>query len=71
MGIARFMASTVGRLLRVVLGFVLVVVGLVVGGPVGWVVAAVGLVPIAAGVANVCLIGPVIGAPFRGSDARR
>ncbi|WP_369294024.1 YgaP-like transmembrane domain [Tepidiforma sp.] len=71
MALAKFMGSTAGRLLRVVLGIVLIVVGLVVGGPAGWVIAIIGLVPIAAGAANVCLIAPVIGAPFRGSDARR
>lgn len=71
MALAKFTGSTAGRVLRVVLGIVLIVVGLVVGGPAGWVIAVIGLVPIAAGAANVCLIAPVIGAPFRGSDARR
>jgi hypothetical protein len=71
MGLAKFMASTAGRLLRVVLGIVLIIVGVVVGGPAGWVIAIIGLVPIAAGAANVCLIGPVLGAPFKGSALRR
>jgi hypothetical protein len=71
MALANFMASTAGRLLRVVLGIVLIVVGLLIGGPVGWVIAIIGVVPIVAGAANVCLIGPVIGAPFKGSAAKR
>ncbi|MCL6645095.1 MAG: DUF2892 domain-containing protein [Dehalococcoidia bacterium] len=71
MGLATFMASTAGRLLRVVLGIVLIAIGVTIGGPAGWVIAVIGLVPIAAGVANVCLIGPLIGAPFRGSELRR
>lgn len=71
MALARFMASTAGRLLRIALGIALIIIGLLVGGPAGWVIAVIGLVPIAAGAANVCLIGPVIGAPFKGSELRR
>ncbi len=71
MALARFMASTAGRLLRIALGIVLIAAGLLIGGPAGWVVAVIGLVPIAAGAGNFCLIGPVLGAPFKGSDVRR
>ncbi len=72
MGLARFMASPAGRLLRVALGIALIVIGLaVVGGGAGWVIAAIGVVPIVMGAANVCAIGPVVGAPLRGSDTRR
>lgn len=42
-----------------------------VGGTAGWVIGIVGLVPIAAGAANVCLLAPILGAPFKGSDVRR
>ncbi len=70
MQIATFMATSLGRGVRVALGILLIVTGIAVGGTVGWLIAIVGLVPIVAGVANVCLIAPVIGAPFRGSNAR-
>lgn len=70
MQIATFMATSLGRGVRVALGILLIVIGITVGGTVGWLIAIVGLVPIVAGVANVCLIAPVIGAPFRGSNAR-
>ena len=70
MQIASFMATTLGRGVRVVLGIVLIVIGVAVGGTTGLLVGVVGLVPIVAGVANVCLIAPVIGAPFRGGNAR-
>lgn len=66
MTLVRFMSSAAGRVLRIVLGLVLVAVGYLLGGTAGIVLAIVGLVPIAAGVANVCLIAPVFGAPFSG-----
>lgn len=69
MSFARFMASPIGRGLRVVVGLVLVVIGIVVGGGGGWVLAIVGLVPLAAGAFNVCLIAPLIKAPFSGKQA--
>ena len=52
MGFVRFMNTTTGRAVRVVAGLVLIVGGLVSGGVAGWVVAAVGVVPLAAGLAN-------------------
>ena len=36
----------------------------------GMILAAVGLVPIALGALNVCLIGPLLGAPFMGKDLK-
>jgi hypothetical protein len=71
MGLAVFMASPAGRIARIVAGVILIVLGLVVGGAAGWILAIVGLVPIAAGAGNVCLLAPFLGAPFKGSDARR
>ena len=65
MGFARFMASPVGRLIRIVAGIALVYVGLAtMGGTGGWVVAIIGLVPLAAGVFDFCVFAPLIGAPF-------
>lgn len=64
MAFVRFMESAVGRLVRVVVGLVLMAVGLLLGGP--WLVlVAVGLLPIATGVLNVCLIAPLFHAPIR------
>lgn len=69
MALAKFMASPLGRGARVVLGVVLIILGLaVVGDTAGLILAAVGVVPILAGVFNVCLIGPIIGAPLSGKD---
>jgi hypothetical protein len=68
MGFVRFMSSTAGRAARIGAGVVLIVGGLIAGGTAGLVVAAVGVVPLAAGLANVCLFAPLLHAPFRGGS---
>lgn len=53
-----FMQSTWGRVLRVVLGLVLVYVGFtMIGGTVGIIVAVIGLLPIVMGLWGPCLLG--------------
>jgi len=65
MKFAKWMAMPFGRILRIAAGGVLVWVGLgPIGGTLGLVVAVVGLLPILAGLYNVCLIAPLIGVPF-------
>ena len=71
MGFARFMAGPVGRAARVIVGIALIVIGIAMGSTGGWILAIVGLVPLAAGAANVCLLAPLLKAPFKGSDALR
>ena len=72
MAFARFMASTAGRLLRVVAGLVLIAWGWSMHETsTGVILMVVALVPILAGAFNVCLIAPIIGAPFAGKDALR
>lgn len=67
---AKLMAGMPGRAIRAIAGLVIIALGLfVVGDVVGIVIAVVGLAPVFAGVFNVCLIAPLIGAPFRGTDA--
>ncbi len=69
MGFARFMSSFPGRALRVIAGLVLIALGLgLVGGTGGIVLAVVGLLPIATGLLNVCLLGPLFGAPLSGRE---
>ena len=68
MAFASFMSSTAGRALRIIAGLALILIGLVViGGTGGIVLAVVGLVPLGAGVANVCLFGPLLGADLHGT----
>jgi len=71
MGFAKFMATVAGRGLRIVAGLALIAYGLlVVHGTAGAVLAVVGLVPLGLGVFNICLFGPLLGAPLRGSDLK-
>jgi len=66
MRFAEWMATPLGRILRVVGGGVLIYLGLnVVQGVAGTVLALVGVVPITAGLLNLCLLGPLLGAPVR------
>jgi hypothetical protein len=69
MGLARFMASPLGRGLRIVVGFGLVLWGLGgVGGVPGRIIAIVGLLPLTLGVINGCILAPFLHVPFRGAD---
>ncbi len=75
MAFASFMASAVGRGLRIVVGLALLVVGLVLAFQptnmvLGIVLAIVGLVPLIAGIADVCILAPLFGAPFSGAKVR-
>lgn len=59
----RLLSSGVGRGVRIVVGLVLLGVGLIYG---GWLllVGALGVVFIVLGAANICLLGPLFGAPL-------
>jgi len=66
-----FLASGAGRLLRIVVGIVLVLLGLlVVQGTWVWVLGIIGLVPLAAGIFDVCVLGPLFSASVWGRDIR-
>jgi uncharacterized membrane protein len=69
--VARFLASDMGRWIRVAAGAGLMVSGIRRGGAGGAVAAAVGLVPLAAGALDYCLISYLFGGPLRGEDIRR
>ncbi len=65
---SRFMASSKGRAARVAFGGGLILTGtFVIPGTAGIAVAAFGLVPIAAGVFNLCPIAPAWGGHLLGS----
>jgi hypothetical protein len=68
----QFMASNTGRILRIVVGLILVVLGLFfVGGVVGGaILVVVGLVPLLAGIFDVCVFSPLFGGPFKGPEIR-
>jgi hypothetical protein len=69
MAFAEWMGSPLGRGLRVAVGALLVYLGLsVVTGLGGALLAAAGVLPIATGLLNVCPLGPLLGAPLKGSS---
>ena len=67
MGFSKFMASTTGRVVRIVAGLGLIAWGLLGGGLVP---AIIGVVPLAAGIFDWCVFAPLFGAPFKGCDIR-
>jgi hypothetical protein len=67
----KFMASTTGRIVRIVAGLALIGWGLLgLGGTTGLIVAIVGLVPLAAGVFDFCVFAPLFGNPLSGRKIR-
>jgi hypothetical protein len=65
------MSSTMGRIGRIVGGIGLIAIGLLaLGGVAGVAIAAVGLVPLLAGLFDVCVFSALFGGPLRGSDVR-
>jgi hypothetical protein len=60
-----WMGSSAGRVARMVAGVVLMVIGIVGGG--GWIaLSIVGIIPLVAGMGNVCLLAPLFGRPLKG-----
>jgi hypothetical protein len=67
----KFMVSPVGRAARLIAGIVLLAGGLlVVGGTIGFIVAAIGLVPLFAGTVDACVFAPFFGFFLSGSRTR-
>jgi hypothetical protein len=71
MAFAKLMNSRQGRMLRIVGGLALIASGLLsVGGVPGLTVAALGLIPLAAGLFDFCLLAPVLSVPWSGAKIR-
>jgi hypothetical protein len=68
MRFARWMASGRGRAPRIAVGLALIALGIYLQSPWGIAVAVVGVFPLASGVDNFCLVGPLFGG---GVDGRR
>ena len=70
-GFARFINSPAGRITRIVSGLGLIAWGYAQrAGTGGIVLIVVGLIPLAAGVLDWCLISALLGGPIRGSRLR-
>ena len=65
-----FMASTAGRITRVVAGVVLIALGIIMHSLGGIIVAVIGLVPLLAGLFDFCVFAPLFGTPMSGPKIR-
>jgi hypothetical protein len=67
-----FLANRAGRVVRIVAGLALILVGVfAVEGPLSWVLEMVGLVPLLAGLFDFCVFAPLFGLPFVGAGLRK
>lgn len=66
-GFAKFINSPAGRIARVVAGLILIVWGYIGGGIV---LIIIGLIPLAAGTLDLCLISALLGGPISGKKIR-
>lgn len=67
---AQFIVTDAGRALRIGAGLALIGVGIGKGGRAGAALALAGLVPVGAGVFDICMLGPFFGASHHGSRIR-
>jgi hypothetical protein len=65
MRVVKLMNGMAGRSGRVLAGLALIIAGITIGGTGGLVLAAIGVVPLAAGAAGVCLAAPLLHTPLR------
>jgi len=66
MAFAQFMSTPLGRGIRIVAGLVLIALGVAVGSVGGAILVVVGILPILTGALNVCILAPMLRAPFSG-----
>ena len=68
---ARFVNSPAGRIARLVVGIGLIVWGYTqLESAMGYVLVVIGLVPLAAGAMDLCLISALLGGPISGARIR-
>ncbi|GAC1386505.1 MAG: hypothetical protein NVS1B7_4550 [Candidatus Saccharimonadales bacterium] len=70
MKFSQFMASTAGRLLRIVAGLGIIITGILMHSTGGYILAVVGLLPLAAGAFDWCFLAPFLRMPFTGKAIR-
>ena len=68
MALLKFLASTPGRWARAVVGAVLLALAFVAGGIWTWILGVLGVVFVAVGALEVCLLAPLVGKPLRGRE---
>ena len=70
MKFSQFMASNMGRILRIIAGIVLIAVGFTMKSTGGYVIAVIGALPLLAGIFDVCIFAPLFKMPFTGKKIR-
>lgn len=69
MNAVTFLAGPAGRVLRAAVGIAMIGAG-AAGGGAWWILAAAGLLPLAAGLFDFCLLGPLMKLPVSGRALR-
>ena len=70
MKFSQFMASPMGRIIRVLAGAILIAIGIAMKSTTGYVVAIIGALPLVAGILDICIFAPLLGMPFTGKAIR-
>ncbi len=70
MKFVKLMATPGGRILRFLLGAGIFLAGVRISGIGGYAIALVGLLPMFAGAADMCLLAPIFGYPMTGKQIR-
>ena len=70
MKFSQFMASPIGRIIRIVAGAILIAVGIAMKSTGGYVIALIGALPLVAGIVDVCIFAPLFSMPFTGKAIR-
>lgn len=66
----KLMASPFGRIIRIIAGLTIIAWGLLgIGDTNGYIVAAIGILPVLTGTFNICIVAPLLGSPLSGSKA--
>ena len=64
-GFAKFINTTAGRLVRIIAGLALIILGILEGLNTGGIILILlGLVPLTAGTLNLCIISGLLGGPL-------
>ena len=67
----KFMASTAGRIVRIIAGLAIVAWGaLGLGGTLGFLVTVIGAVPLLAGLVDIFVFAPLFRNPIKGAEIR-
>lgn len=69
--LSTFIASPAGRLVRAIVGVGMITGGIAMGGFGGTVLAVAGVIPLSAGVFDLCYVSALLGGPIRGEAIRQ